>query len=669
MGHDQIRRVTSDDIYAFKLINEPRFSPDGARISYVVTTIEREKNDYRSSINVAAADGSGARRVTQADAKDSLPRWSPDGKHLAFLSNRDDKPQVWLIRADGGEAWQVTTLTEGVANCVWSPDGSSFAVVSKSTSETEATKDDGDQKDQDKDEEKSDVRHITKIRYKADGEGFLDFKPKHLWLVPAFGGTPQQLTSADIDDADPVWSPNGREIAFVTNRSDGREINNVSQIWSIVATGKEERPVLGGDDANVDSPSWSPDGSQLAVIGNWNPRSGGAKNANLWVIPAGGGDARNLTGEFDRSIGDSGMSDVFTGSSTRPLWTPDGANLLTLVSDSGSTHIYRVSVDGGDVTRVTDGDRRISAFTLSDDGKRIAYVAGTATNPGDLYVANLDGSDEQQLTNLNDEFLGGVTLSTPEEFRVSSQSDGAEIQGWIMKPVGFEEGRKYPMILQIHGGPHGMYANHMMHEFQLMAARGYVVVYCNPRGSSGYGEAFTTYTHKAWGEKDMPDVMAAVEHVISQGYVDENRLGITGGSYGGYMTLWMIGHTDRFKAAVTQRCVSNLHSFYGTSDIGFTFGEYEFGGTPWEQRELLMKYSPISYVENMTTPLLIVHSEQDFRCPIEQAEQVFISLKKLGRVVEFVRIPDENHNLSRTGKPKHRIERLEHIVGWFDKHL
>lgn len=666
MGHDQIRRMTADDIYNFRLISEPSFSPDATRVSYVVTTIERDKNDYRSSINIAPVDSSGSRRLTHADAKDSLPRWSPDGKHIAFLSNRSEKTQVWLIRADGGEAWQASSLSEGVTSYEWSPDGASFVVVSKSTEASEAAANDASKA---ADEEKSDVRHITKIRYKADGEGFLDFKPKHLWLVPAFGGSPQQLTDADIDDSDPVWSPNGREIAYITNRSDGREMNNVSQIWSIVATGKEERPILGGDDASFESPSWSPDGSQLAVIGSRDPVSGGAKNANLWVVPAAGGRPENLTGAFDRSVEDSAMSDVFAGSMTRPRWTSDGRSVLTLVSDSGSTHIYRVSIDGKDVSRVTGGDRRISAFSIDNHGKQIAYISGTATSPGDLYVANLDGSDERQLTDLNKEFLSSVTLSEPEAFYVTSQSDDTEIQGWVMKPVGFDPGKKYPMILQIHGGPHGMYSNHMMHEFQLMAARGYVVVYCNPRGSSGYGEAFTTYTHMAWGEKDMPDVMAAVDHVVAQGYVDENRLGITGGSYGGYMTLWMIGHSDRFKAAVTQRCVSNLHSFYGTSDIGFTFGEYEFGGTAWEKREHFMKYSPISYVEQMKTPLLIVHSEQDFRCPIEQAEQVFISLKRLGREVEFVRIPDENHNLSRTGKPKHRIERLEHIVGWFDKHL
>jgi dipeptidyl aminopeptidase/acylaminoacyl peptidase len=660
MSVSTITRLTIDDIYRFRLISEPQFSPDGVAVAYVITTIEREKNDYRSSIHVTTIDGSRTRRLTQADSKDSLPRWSPDGKHLAFLSNRTEKPQIWLLRVDGGEAWQASTLKEGVISFGWSPDGLSFVVVSKTVEGDDDALEDAD---------KSDVRHITKIRYKADGEGFLDQKPKHLWIVPAFGGSARQLTSADTDDTDPVWSPNGREIAFVTNRTDGRDMNTVSEIWSVVAQGNEERRIAGGDTASLHSPSWSPDGTSLAFTGNWHAPSGGARDNDVWVVAAGGGEPDSLSSNFDRSITDAGMSDVYANSVTRPTWTPEGESVLVLASDAGSTQVYAASVGGGEVLQITRGARRISAITVSPDGSRIAYISGDATNPGDLLVANADGSNETQLTDLNGDFLNPLQLPVPEEFTVNSHSDGHEIQGWVLKPAGFEPGKKYPMILQIHGGPHAMYANHMMHEFQVMAARGYVVVYTNPRGSAGYGEAFTTYTHQAWGEKDMPDVMAAVDWVVAQGYVDENRMGVTGGSYGGFMTLWIIGHTDRFKAAVTQRCVSNLHSFYGTSDIGFTFGEYEFGGTAWERQEHFLKYSPVSYVASMTTPLLITHSEEDYRCPIEQAEQVFVSLKRLGREVEFVRFPDENHNLSRTGKPKHRVERLEYIVGWFDKHL
>lgn len=362
------------------------------------------------------------------------------------------------------------------------------------------------------------------------------------------------------------------------------------------------------------------------------------------------------------------MSDMFQGSDVRPFWAPDGSALYFLASDSGSTHIHRVPAGGGEVSRLTEGRFRISGLSISPDGSKLAYIKATATNPGDLYVSNADGSNEQRLTGVNEEILSGIALSEPEPFWVESE-DGSKVQAWTLKPPGFDESTRYPMILQIHGGPHAMYAEAFMHEFQLLAAHGYVVVYCNPRGSSGYGEPFTRDTHLRWGETDMPDVMAVVDHVIEQGYIDESRMGITGGSYGGYMTLWVIGHTDRFKAAVTQRCVSNLFSFYGTSDVGWTLIGYEFGGPAWERREHYMQYSPITYVENMTTPLLIIHSERDFRCPIEQAEQVFISLKKLGREVEFVRFPDENHNLSRSGKPKHRIERLEHILRWFDGHL
>ncbi|HUG15195.1 MAG TPA: S9 family peptidase [Thermomicrobiales bacterium] len=660
MTDDTVQRIAIDDIYRFKLISEPRFSPDGSSVAYVVTTIEREKNDYRSSIYFSTIDGSRTRRMTRADAKDSLPRWSPDGKHVAFLSDRSEKSQIWVMRADGGESWQVSTLVEGISGFEWSPDGTRFVAVSKTVAGQVEEKDDPD---------KSDVRRVTKLRYRADGEGFLDQKPKHLWIVPAFDGESRQLTSADISDVDPIWSPNGREIAFVTNRTDGRESNTVSEVWSIVSPGGAERRIGGGDTASFHSPSWSPDGTSLAVIGNWNAAGGGALDDDVWIVPAGGGELRNLSAGFSRSITDAAMSDVFAGSVTRPAWSPDGENVLVLVSDSGSTHVYSASSGGGEVSPVTHGPRRVSALAIDATGDRIAYVAGDAADPGDLYIANVDGSDERRLTRLNEEFLTSIQLSIPEEFTAPSQSDGHPIHGWVLKPVGFEPDQKYPMILQIHGGPHGMYANHMMHEFQVMAARGYVVVYTNPRGSAGYGEEFTAFTHAAWGEKDMPDVMAAVDWVVKQGYVDETRLGVTGGSYGGYMTLWVIGHTDRFRAAVTQRCVSNLYSFYGTSDIGFSFGEYEFQGVPWERQDHFLKYSPISYVADMTTPLLIVHSEEDYRCPIEQAEQVFASLKRLGRQVEMVRFPNENHNLSRTGKPKHRVERLEHIIGWFDKLL
>jgi len=657
------RRLTPEDIYNITLVSDAQISPDGRYVAYTQTILDKEKNDYRSSIFVVPVDGGTPRRFTSADARDSFPRWSPDGSRIAFLSNRSGKSQVWTISVDGGEATQVTDLPEGVTFFAWSPDGSTLALVSK----TEAAQ--LEKRDEDEgEEEKSDVVRITRIRFRADGvSGFLDDKHTHIWCVPAAGGDPWQVTSGDFNDAWPVWSPGGHEIAFVSNRTEDREFNTVSEIWAVPARGGEARPIATGNDADFGRPVWSVDGAAIAFAGHRQPESGGAIDSQVWV--ADGGTIRCLTEGLGRTVGDAGINDTCAPANPGLAWTPDGW-IYFQVSDSGNTHVYRVPAAGGDPSLVVGGQRRVLDFSVSPDGSRIAFVAGDPLNPCDVYVCRANGSDERRLTAVNEEFFSSVALSEPEEFRVPSHAeDRAEIHGWVMKPIGFEPGRKYPMVLEIHGGPHGMYANHYFHEFQLLAAQGYVVVYTNPRGSQGYGTEYASYTRAAWGEKDMPDLMAAVDYVIEQGYVDPNRLGVTGGSYGGYMTNWVIGHTDRFKAAVTQRCVSDLYSFFGTSDIGFHFGAYEWGGVPWEARETYVRLSPITYVENMKTPLLIIHSEEDYRCPIAQAEQLFISLKKLGREVEFVRFPNENHNLSRSGKPKHRVERLQYILGWFQRYL
>ena len=652
------RRITAEDIYNFKMVSDPQVSPDGESVAYVVTTIDEESNGYLASIYVTALDGSSTTRLTAAASRDTSPRWSPDGTHIAFQSNRSETAQLWLTRVSGGEPWKVTDFDTGISGFSWSPDGASIAVVSKDTEESADA--DG--------EDESDVKHITAIRYKSDDEGFLDMKPRNVWIVRPFDDSQSQLTGSDVHDTDPVWSPAGDHIAFVTNRTDARHSNSVSEIWSVAVASGREQPVFSGDDASFSSPSWSPDGSQIAAVGHREAVAGGSPDSQIWLATSSGDGEREITSELGRSTGDSAMSDIYQGGESRPTWSADDSSILFRASDSGGTYVHRVAEGGGVVDRLTEGRFRVSGLSATANGSRLIYVKADSLNPGDLYVSDADGGNEERLTNVNEEFLAGIALSEPEPFWVNSP-DGVPVQGWIIKPPGFNPDVKYPMILEIHGGPHGMYSEAFMHEFQLLAASGYVVLYTNPRGSSGYGEDFTRDSHKRWGEADMPDLMAAVDHVVAQGYVDESRMGVTGGSYGGYMTLWVIGHSDRFKAAVTQRCVSNLYSFYGTSDIGWTFIDYEFGGRAWENREHFMKYSPITYVEKMTTPLLIIHSELDFRCPIEQGEQVFISLKRLGRDTEFVRFPDENHNLSRGGQPKHRIERLEHILRWFDTRM
>lgn len=675
-----------EDLFAFSIVSDPQLAPDGSSIAYVVTRLDQEADDYKAAIWLAPTDGSAPVQLTSGAFRDTTPRWSPDGSRIAFASNRPgtvaakpaetegkdnakpatkgpDKPksQIWTIRVAGGEARQLTSTEHGSSAPAWSPDGRTIAFLSSTSPDDEPGVPEPAHK------KVADERILTKLRFRFDGRGYLD-RFAHVWTVPADGGEAKQLTFGDADDGQIAWSPDGRMIAFVANRHSDRDQVNVSLIYTVPASGGEIRCLTDGN-YDFDSPSWSPDGTQLAVLGGDEPVGSGAKNANLWTVPAGGGTPTNHTAAWDRSIGDSGMSDLFQGADQRPLWSSDGAEVTVLASDHGNTHVFRIAVAGGKVDQITAGNRRITNVAQVGNGKRLAYVSGTGATPFELFVSDRDGGKERQLSAQNAGVLSEIAITEPEEFTFKSQAGDLDIQGWILKPHGFTEGVKYPLIVQIHGGPHSMYAQAMFHEMQLMAARGYVVVFTNPRGSAGYGEAFTTCTRGKWGESDMPDVMGAVDAVLERGYVDEARMGVTGGSYGGYMTNWIIGHSDRFKAAVTQRCVANFYSMVGTSDIGIHFGTYEFGGTPWENADTLMKYSPISYVQSMKTPLLIIHNEQDLRCPIEQAEQLYTFLKRLGRDVAMVRIPDEDHNLSRTGKPSRRLARLHHLIGWFDSHL
>jgi dipeptidyl aminopeptidase/acylaminoacyl peptidase len=656
----QTRTMQAEDLYQLFMASDAQISPNGTSVVFVKTWLDEEKNGYRSSLYSVSVDGGEEQRLTAADAQDNHPRWSPDGNHIAFLSDRSEKPQVFVLPVGGGEAWKLTDLEEGVTSFTWSPDGSTIAVTSK----TEAK-----EKARENDEAESDVVHITSIRYKANGvPGFLDGKRSHIWCVSFPKGDSRQITHGDFDDSNPAWSPSGQEIVFVSDRTEHREYGRARQIWSVHARGGEPRLIVGGENDTFGDPVVSPDSQTIAMRGHRNAVAGGSINTRIWTVPMSGGEPVCLTEGFDRSTDDSTAADFYGKASSGLIWTDDGSAILTQVSDEGNVHLYQIPADGR-VKPLISGIRRVLNYSVA--AGKIAFTASDPVDPSDVYVCDADGSNERRLTTVSKSFLSGVTLNKPEEFRVKSHNeDGWDVHGWIMKPPQFEEGAKYPMVLQIHGGPHGMYGNAFFHEFQTLAAAGYVVVYCNPRGSQGYGEEFCSCTRGCWGESDMPDVMAVVDHVIEQGYVDPNRMGVTGGSYGGYLTNWIIGHSDRFAAAITDRCVSNFYSMYGTSDIGFSFLEYEAGGNPpWEHRETYIKYSPITYVENMVTPLLIVHSEQDYRCPIEQAEQMFIFLKKLGRTVEFVRFPNENHELSRSGQPKHRIQRIQFNLDWWDRYL
>ncbi len=649
------RPIDASDLFRIRLVSDPQVSPDGSQVAYTVTELDEKENRYRAAIWLVPLAGGEPRRLTSGKHRDGQPRWSPDGATIAFTSDRkqddDLKGQIWTIAVAGGEPTRLTSLSDGVEEFVWSPDGRSIAAVSK----VRAGEHDSD----------TDVRVIRTPRYRFDGEGFLDDKYRQIFGIDATTGVARQLTDGRFEHQHPAWSPTGHEIAFDSNREPGWEMSPYRDIYAVRVAGKSIRRVTDGS-GKWSSPTWSPDGAILACYGTRRVMSDSART-ELFTVPAGSGVPASLTDHIDRNLRDGATADLVTFPSRSPLWDANGQAISLVFSEQGQVHLARVSVPDGEMQELTSGRRRVGAIALVPGGGYV-YMANTATTPPEIFACDENGRNERQLTQHNAAWLDDVQISEQESFWVES-ADGRKVHGWIMKPIGFEEGTKYPLVLEIHGGPFGMYGETMMHEFQLLAARGYVVLATNPRGSTGYGDDWAGQLFRGWGKNDFPDVMAAIDWTIAQGYVDETRMGVTGGSYGGFMTNWVISHTERFAAAVTGRCVSNMYSTFGTDDIFFASAEQTIGALPWEDPDIYWELSPITYVDNIETPLLIEHQEHDYRCPIEQAEQLYTALKRRGKTVEMVRFPDESHGMSRTGQPKHRIERLRYIMDWFDRYL
>lgn len=675
------RNITIEDLYKLKPVSKPRISPDGQRVAFVVTTIDEHKHQYRSSIWIVSTEGGEAKRFTAGPANTHSPGWSPDGRWLAFVSEREGesagkdekgqqkqgkgKPQIWLIPTDGGEARQLTFMQHGASNPVWSPDSRRLvfdAEVGPADEETE------DGKPLPK------VRVIDRLWYRLDGVGFIYERRHHLFLVDIAGGEPQQLTDGDWDDGDPAWSPDGTRVAFVSSRAEDRWRTPCPDVYMLtISNGKagELRCVTNGSLACA-APSWSPDGQTIAFLGSTKFRSSG--HVDLYTIPSNAeqGSATSLTQEFEGSFQDWTNSDIGDEHlSPVPAWSSDGKTLYALASHRGASRVFAISISGAGTQppTLTSGDVHARDFSTDKSTSKIALLLGSPTRVQEVFVRSTAPSGElRRLTDFNEALLSEMVLSIPE-YMPYTGAEGWPIDGWILKPHTFDPTKKYPLIVEIHGGPATQYGYGFFHEMQLLTAAGYVVLYTNPRGSCGYGRDFSLAVRGAWGEKDSLDIMAGVDALLQKGYVDEQRMGVTGGSYGGFMTNWLIGHTDRFKAAVTDRCVTNLASDFGSCDFGWTFADDELDTTPWEDLERYMHMSPIKYVKNMHTPLLIIHSEQDLRCSIEQAEQLFASLKYLGREVLFVRFEGQSHGLSRGGHPKLRLERLRHILSWFEKYL
>ena len=646
----QTRGVTAEDYFAFETLAEPRFSPDGSTIAFVVTTIDQKQNRRRSALWSVPADGSREPSVlTTALQSSNSPRWSPDGKAIAFLSARPavgdaaaetPRTQVWLLPLGGGEPRRITNLMNGASGFQWSPDGTRLVVIGRSGPSDTA-------------KSPSDVRHYKHASYKFNDTGWFDDKRAHLWVVDVASGRSTQLTSGDDwNDSDPQWSPDSRKIAFVSDRS-GKAFDegHDTDVWVVDAAGGQ--PAKVSDHASGDnSPRWSPDGQTIAFISSV-PETAHPK---IWLAASAGGAMSRLAAD--------GL-DLIPGALR---WAEGGRALYFETGVKGTSQLYRVDLAARRAAAVTSGERTVRQVDISEQAGRLTYAANDPTHLDDLYTADLNGRNEKRLTHLNAALWKQLDI-VPVERVAFKGADGWDVDGFFMKPAGWEPGKKYPMILTIHGGPAGMYGFDWFHESQVYASRGWAVFFTNPRGSTGYGEKFERGIELNWGGNDYVDVMNGVDAALAKyPWVDKDRLGVTGGSYGGYLTNWIISHTNRFKAAVTLRSISNFISDDGTRDGAYGHAD-DFTGDIFEKHDLYWNASPLKYVKNVKTPTLVLHSDNDFRVPIEQGEQWFRALRHFGVPSEIVFFPRENHNLTRTGEPKHLVESINWQVYWFDRYL
>ncbi len=654
------RAVDIEDILSVRFPHDPAVSPDGTRVIFALGRLDYESNEIRSALWIVPAGGGPALQFTAGEGRDAKPMWSPDGRQIAFLSTRGGKrlgrkkaaAQLWVIPASGGEARQLTFFRHGAAQPAWSPDGTALTFVSRGNLERPEQRED----------EELIVREIRRAKYKFDGSGFLD-GPAHVWTVTADGVTPPaQITEGEYDYEFPVWL-NDHEIVCVASRAADADLTLIRDLWAVDIRTREMRQLTQHSGPCV-SPARSPDGRWIAFIGH-DLHAATATNMGVFITPAAGGPVTNLTAGFDRSVGAAVGSDVRIAPLVPSIaWTGEGDAILFPATDAGQTHLYAVRLTDRNVRQLTSGEEVVNDFDAAG-GATVVQRIGPASFD-ELWLVNDDRST--QLTRVNDGLASQVVMRAPERFSYTGV-DGWPMEGWVLTPPGFDSSRRYPAVLRIHGGPHAAFGDACSHHGQVLAARGYVVVSTNPRGSQGYGEAFTRAVLGDWGGKDAQDILLGLDAVIARGFVDPGRVAVTGGSYGGFMTNWMITHTTRFRCAVTEVCVSNLHNFYGTSDIGASWGEFEWGANPWDDPQTLLAHSPIAFVRNVQTPVLITANEDDHRCPVEQSEQFFMALKKLGKEAVFLRFQGESHMMSSSGRPKQRIERLKRLLEWYATHL
>jgi len=644
--------ISPELIYQLKVLSGPSLSPDGSAAAFARSWVDKDKMEGRSQI-VLLSLADGKERIFTRGKRDASPKFSPDGSYIAFLrADEKGRRQLWVIPTSGGEARQITRLPGGVSEFAWAPDGKRLAVVSDV---------DPDRPPEDHDPEKDPrVKVVRRLRYRFDTLGWRGEAHRHIFLASIEGGEARKLTDGDWDDLSPVWSPDGSRIAFISGRREDREIRYRTEAYVVPTEGGEPER-WSGELFSVAALAWSPDGEKLLAIASDDDEANAIWQGFLFVLQP-DRDPLKLTDDSLRPI--AGFPPVMPPPELR--WTSD-RRILFLADRRGESFLLEVREDGSKLKPIAGGGCMMTDLTIDHMAEKAVVLAVPPSSAGDLELIDLREGTSRQITHENREYFAGHPPARLEKFSI--ERGGMEIECRMLFPPDFSPERKYPLVVDIHGGPHSVFYDTFNPLQQVLATAGYLVLCVNPRGSSTYGLEFVKAVLRDWGGEDFLDIMAAVDEVCTRPYVDSERLGVHGYSYGGYMTAWIVGQTDRFKAAVVGAPCIDLTSFWGTSDIGVPFGETQWGGTRFERVEELLRRSPITYAPNVKTPVLLLHGEEDLRCPIEQSEQYFAALKRLGKEVEFVRFPGCSHLFMRVGHPKMRVEYLKRVKEWFDRHL
>jgi len=651
------RAAVVEDLRALRFIEGHAASPDGTMVAVAVTSVEGQDDRYRSGLWLASTVGEASRRISHgAGNGDSMPQFSPTGNALAFVSQRGEGPQLFVLDLAGGEARPLQVVPGGVGGYAWAPDGRSMVVVSTGIAPA-ATR--------------PAARRIDRLHYKSDGVGLLPEETGHLWLLDVDGGRPlRQLTDSDENDVFPAFSPDGTKIAFCRTRPSAGGSAPYLDIWI--------HDLVSGATTNFTDghgpcfgPTWSPDGTRIAFVGHTDQRDiWWGKSFKVWVADVSGGAPIEVTSQFPHICCDVILGDPFRGiAAPVARWSDDGTSLYFLATIGGQCQVYRVAASGGAVTPVTSGRRVIVDFSVTPTG--VVSVSMTSSEPAEVCVTGLTGGAERKITDFNGAARENLAFAEFENFTFASW-DGKEVEAWLLPPKSYRpgDGKQYPLLLNIHGGPHAAFGEAFHFSYQVLSGQDWWVLHVNPRGSQGYGEAFALDVIADWGGGDYRDLMTAIDVVVARGCVDESRLAAWGVSYGGFMTTWIAGQTDRFAAIVSVVPVTDLVSMHGTSDIGHYFVPFEMGGKePWEDPAVYRKCSPYTYVANVTTPLLLVHHEQDVRCPIAQSEQFYVALKSLGRRVEFLRIDDASHGIITPSRAHHDLIGLQAMLDWLGSEI